>query len=126
MSGKVIPLKSKKKVDKYNKALFKQNKGLVYSDLAFLAFYENTIDRINVLMAVNKESERERSLCRLNIIALMTKVLSQYMVAIHTKKTDSNVNYSVEAFKRYFDKCYEDSIVEYLSEDSNPFDLTNV
>lgn len=128
MVGKVIPLKSKKKsvTEKYFEASVKQGGGLSYSDLAFLSFYETLIDKMNVLMAVNQDSERDKELCKLNIIALMTKALAQYLVAIHTKRASPTVNYSVEAFKRYFDKCYEDSIVEYLAEDSNPFDLDNI
>lgn len=128
----VINLNSKKrKVSaeaKYHSARIKQQKqedGVSYSDVVYTEFHDQLVGKINFLLSIQKDTPEEIEKCRKNIIVVLSDVLSKFLVAVHTKKTEKPT-YELDTIKRFLDSRYEKAVVDYLAEENNPFFLEDV
>ena len=111
--GEVINFKKKESdKKKYAKAVYSQ---VSYSDVVYTDFHDSVVSHINRIILIHKETEGDRDYCRMNLVAILSKILGEFVAAIHTKNVGNR--YSLESIQDFLEGRYEQGVVNFLTED---------
>jgi len=106
--GDLVTFKKKEKRTKHKEQVS-------YSDLVYTDFHDSIVAHINKIILIHKETEGDKDLCRMNVIAILAKILGEFLAAVHTKNVGNN--YNLEGVKDYLEGRYEKGVMDFLIED---------